>query len=168
MNTIAITKAGQGEHYLFGADVTTVRASSAVTSGRLLMLEVVVPPGGGPPTLHRHKYVEIFQFLEGTFAISTTDERRKVQSYTVGAGDIVAIPSLVWHNFKNVGSTPGRFTVVHTPPVMEELLHKVGQPISDPHNPPHPAGPPAPAQMQQLLAEIGKYMEMLPPDAIVQ
>lgn len=132
------------------------------------MLEVEVAPGGGPPALHRHEYTEIFHFLEGAFEVSTTDDSRRLQTFTVNAGDVVSIPSLAWHNFKNIGRTPGRFVVVHTPTVMEALIDKIGQPIADPRNPPRPAGPPSPEQMQQLMAVIGTYMEMLPPDAIVR
>jgi hypothetical protein len=83
-------------------------------------------------------------------------------------GDIVSIPSLVWHNFKNVGATPGRFTVVHSPTVMEALIRKIGVPVEDPLNPATPAGPPSAEQMQQMMAEIGKYMEMLPDGAVTR
>ena len=47
---------------------------------------------------------------------------------------------------------------------MENLLWEVGQPVADPLHPPLPAGLPSDAQMQQLLEQIGKYMEFLPPD----
>lgn len=94
MNIISITKSGQGEHFLVGADLTTIRASGEATSGRLLVLEVTVPAGGGPPTLHRHEYVETFYFLEGTFEISTADSSYTLQTYAVEAGDVVSIPSM--------------------------------------------------------------------------
>ena len=48
MDTINVTGAGDGEHWLVGGDVTTIKASSRDTSGDLLVLDVTVPPGGGP------------------------------------------------------------------------------------------------------------------------
>jgi hypothetical protein len=67
MDTINVTRADEGETWLVVTDVTTIKASGAETSGKLLVLEVMVPPGGGPPVLHRHEYSEVFLFLEGGF-----------------------------------------------------------------------------------------------------
>ena len=47
-DTINVTRADGGEHWLVGGDVTTIKASGRDTSGDLLVLEVTVPPGGGP------------------------------------------------------------------------------------------------------------------------
>ncbi|MBD0256176.1 MAG: cupin domain-containing protein [Cytophagales bacterium] len=163
MNTIHLTKAGDGEHYLLGNDVITVKARGQSTSGRQLVLEVLVPPGGGPPMLHRHAYAETFYFLSGTFVVSTADAERRLRTFRAGAGDTVAIPSMVWHNFRNDGDTPGRFLVVHSPTDMENLLREHGQPVADPLRPPLP---PSGAQLRQLLEQVGKYMEFLPPDQL--
>jgi mannose-6-phosphate isomerase-like protein (cupin superfamily) len=168
MNTIHFTKAGDGEQYLLGSDVITIKATGHATSGRQLVLEVVMPAGGGPPMLHRHVYAETFYFLSGEFEVSTADIGRRLRTFRAGAGDTVAIPSLVWHNFRNTGDTPGRFLVVHSPTDMENLLREVGQSVADPLRVPLPAGPPSDAQMQQLLAQIGKYMEFLPPHQLVR
>ncbi len=167
MNTIHFTKAGDGAHHLLGNDVITVKATSQSTSGHQLVLEVLVPPGGGPPLLHRHAYAETFYFLSGEFVVSTADAGHRLRTFRAGAGDTVAIPSMAWHNFRNDGDTPGRFLVVHSPTIMENLLQELGQPIEDPLRPPLPAGPPSDAQMKQLLGQIGKYMEFLPPDQLV-
>jgi mannose-6-phosphate isomerase-like protein (cupin superfamily) len=166
VNTLHITKSSQGKYFLVAGDVTIVRASSEDTAGQMLMLEVSVEAGGGPPVLHRHQYSEIFYFLEGEFEISTADDDYKLSTHRVKAGDAVAVPSLVWHNFKNVGTTSGKFIVIHSPPVMEAFLQEVGVPIDDPLNPPKPAGPPSPEAMQQLMQTLSKYMEVLPPEKV--
>jgi mannose-6-phosphate isomerase-like protein (cupin superfamily) len=166
MKTIHLTKAGQGKHFLFGTDVTTIRASSDTTSGKMLMLEVTVPAGGGPPVLHRHEYTEIFYFLEGEFEVSTADEALAVSTLQLKSGDTLSVPSMAWHNFKNVGSIPGKFLVIHSPPVMEEVLGQLGLPIEDPKNPPTPPGPPSPKAMEQLLQTLSKFMEFLPPEKL--
>jgi hypothetical protein len=108
----------------------------------------------------------VFYFLEGEFELSTADDTYTVRTVTVKAGDMLSIPSMVWHNFKNVGVTPGKFIVVHSPAVKEQLIREIGQPVADPLNPPQPSGPPSDEQRQQIMGMIGKYMEMLPPEKL--
>jgi mannose-6-phosphate isomerase-like protein (cupin superfamily) len=166
MDTINVTRAYEGEHWLVVSDVTTVKASGENTSGQLLVLEVTVPPGGGPPVLHRHEYSEVFLFQEGEFEVSTVDEECRPSTARLGAGDTVSIPSMVWHNFKNVGETPGKFTAIHSPAVMKDFMREIGRQIDDPHHPPAPAGPPSDREMRRMMDIIGRYMEMLPPERI--
>ena len=166
MSTIRATRADEGEQWLVVTDVTTIKASGRDTSGRLLVLEVTVPPGGGPPVLHRHDYAETFLFQEGEFEVSTVDEGYVPQTFRVGAGDTVSIPSLAWHNFKNVGDTPGRFIAVHSPAVMEDFVREIGRRVEAPGNPPEAAGPPSGEEMRRMMGVIGKYMEMLPPEMV--
>jgi mannose-6-phosphate isomerase-like protein (cupin superfamily) len=168
MNNIHVTKAHQGEHWLVGTDVTTIKASGRHTSGDLLIMEVNVPPGGGPPVLHRHEYSEVFLFLEGEFEVSTLDADDAPSTVRVKAGDTVSVPSMAWHNFKNVGATPGRFIAVHSPAVMEDFMREIGQPIDDPANPPKPTGPPSDEERHRMMEIIGKYMEVLPPEKITE
>ena len=163
-NTIHVTRAGEGEHWLFGGDVTTIKASGRHTSGDLLVLEVTVAAGGGPPSLHRHEYTETFLFQEGEFEVSTLDADGSFVAINVAAGDTVSIPSMSWHNFKNVGADPGRFIVVHSPAVMEEVIHEIGQRTEDPEDPPAPDGPPSEEEMLRMMEAIGRHIEMLPPD----
>jgi len=164
METIRVTRSGEGENWLVVTDVTTIKASGGNTSGKLLVLEVTVPSGGGPPVLHRHEYSEVFLFQEGEFEVSTVDEDFTPRAFRVGAGDTVAIPSMTWHNFKNVGEAPGKFTAIHSPAVMEEFIREIGRQIDDPHNPPESEGPPSEEAMQRMMEIIGRYMEMLPPE----
>jgi mannose-6-phosphate isomerase-like protein (cupin superfamily) len=168
MTTIHITRASKGRRVLVGADVVTIKAGSAETAGGLLVFETRVPAGGGPPMLHRHGYSEVFVFLSGTFEISTLDAQNRVQTATLEAGDTVAIPSMAWHTFKNVGSTPGTFLAIHSPPVMEALIAEIGRPLDSSEASPIPTAPPSQAEMEQFMRVIGKYMELLPPEAIAR
>ncbi|MGB9634601.1 MAG: hypothetical protein ACPL8I_14780 [Chloroflexaceae bacterium] len=74
---------------------------------------------------------------------------------------------MVWHTYKNVGATPGRFIAVLSPAGMERFFREIGRPLDDPRNPPVPAGPPSDEQRQQMMAIIARHMEILPPEAIV-
>ena len=167
MDTVHVTRANEGDHWLVVTDVTTKKASGEGTSDKLLVLEVTVPPGGGPPVLHRHEYSEVFLFQEGEFEITTTDGDQAPSAVRVAAGDTVAIPSMAWHNFKNVGSTPGTFVAVHSPAVMENFVREIGRRIEDLQNPPEPEGPPSDGEQRKMMEIIHKYMEVLPADETV-
>jgi mannose-6-phosphate isomerase-like protein (cupin superfamily) len=160
VQTIHVAQAGQGEHLLVGTDVVTIKASGQETSDRMLIIEVLVPPGGGPPALHRHAYAEVFYILEGDFEISTADADNQLSTVKSKPGDTLAIPSLIWHNFKNVGTTPGKFLAVHSPAGMEAFAREVGTPIEDPLLPPQPTEPPSEEQRKQMVETILKYMEI--------
>jgi hypothetical protein len=69
---------------------------------------------------------------------------------------------------QNIGASHGTFLAIHSPPVMEPLIHEIGVPVDDPLNPPTPDGPPAAEERQRFMSLIGKYMEMLPPDAVIR
>jgi mannose-6-phosphate isomerase-like protein (cupin superfamily) len=164
-STIHVTKAGQGEHWQILSDVTTIKAAGEATSDALLLLENLVPAGGGPPALHRHGYAEAFYVLEGEFEVTTFDAAGALSPVRITAGDTVAIPSWVWHNFKNVGATKGKFLAVHSPSGMEHFAREIGTPIADPLNPPDVAGPLSAERMRQMMEIITKYMDVLPPSA---
>jgi mannose-6-phosphate isomerase-like protein (cupin superfamily) len=167
MQTVHITSNGQGKHFLVGNDVVTLKATGHETSGTMLVMEVIVPSGGGPPSLHRHQYSEVFSILKGEFEITTLDANQVPVAKKVTAGDTVAVASMAWHNFKNVGGSAGKFTVVHSSTIMENFVLELGVPISDPLKPPRPDRPPSPEDMQNMMRVILKYMEILPPEKVL-
>lgn len=168
METISVTRPGEGSHFLIGSDVATLRASSRQTGGRMLVVETVVPRGGGPPVMHRHEYAEVFSIIDGVFEVSTVDEDMRLRTMAASAGDIVSIPSMVWHNFKNISASEGRLIAIHDRAVMEGFMIELGQPIDDPRNLPAPSGPPTEAEQGRMMAIITRYMEVLSPNQIVR
>ena len=168
MEPISVIRAQEGQHLLFGTDVVTIKAGGDTTAGNLLVFELRVPAGGGPPTLHRHAYSEVFYLLDGECTVSTLDADGRLQTMTLSGGDTIAIPSMAWHTFKNVSARTCTLLAIHTPPVMEELVHMLGVPLDDPRDPPAPAGPPSAEERQRFMNLIGQYMELLPPDAVVR
>lgn len=167
MDMLHITRSGEGQHILLGGDVITIKAASATTADSMLIFEIRVPPGGGPPTLHRHGYSEVFYMLEGELEVSTLDADNRIQTATLAMGDTIAIPSMTWHTFKNQGVTPGRLLVIHSPPIMEPLIHQLGQPLRNAYDLPAPAGPPSEEEREEFMRIIGQYMEMLPPETVI-
>ena len=164
MTTIHTIGAKQGRQVRLGADVVTIKAGSDTTAGSMLVFELRVPPGEGPPMLHRHEYAEVFYVLDGAFEVRTLDAENQVQAATLMAGDTVAIPSMVWHTFRNDGATPSTLLAIHSPPVMEGLIHELGRPIDSSDDLTTPAGPPADEERDAFMRIIGTYMEFLPPE----
>lgn len=167
MNTIHHVKAHEGEHLFAAGDVVTIKVGSRNSADSMLVIDARVPAGGGPPVIHRNPSSKVFYFLEGAFDITTVDADNYVSTIRTEAGDIVAIPSMAWHNIKNVGSKTGRYIGIHSPPQMEPFLRKIGQPIDDPLQPPQPTEPPSAEEQQRLMALIHEYMDILPHDPLV-
>lgn len=166
MESIRVTRAGEGEHFLIATDVITIKASGLNTSDRIVLIEVQVRPGEGPPAMHRHAYSEAFYVLSGEFEFVTTEsESGDRTTVRITEGDTIALPSMAWHNFKNIGSTTGKLLSIHSPSGMENFARELGIPIDDPLNPPQTIGPPSEEQRQKMMTTIRKYMEIMPFDS---
>lgn len=164
MEYAAVTPAGQGEHLLVISDVVTIKVAGDQTDGQLVVVEVMTPPGGGPPILHRHRQAESFSILDGEFEVTIADQERRTQTFYLTAGDTCAIPPMVWHTYKNVGTAPGRFIAAMSPSGLELFFRELGLPLAEPRLPPPAAEPPSEEQRRQLMAIITKHMEVLVPE----
>lgn len=166
MDTIHTIGATQGQQVRLGTDVVTIKAGSDTTAGSMLVFELRVPPGGRPAPLHRHGYSEVFYVLDGAFEVRTLDGDNHVQATTLTAGDTIAIPSMVWHTFTNGAATASTLLAIHSPPVMEGLIHELGRPIDNPDDLTVPVGPPSDEERDAFMRIIGTYMEFLPAEMI--
>ncbi|MCE7067133.1 cupin domain-containing protein [Dyadobacter sp. CY326] len=165
-STISHVKANEGEHFLAGSDVVTIKLSSQNTADPMLVVDVRVPVGGGPPAIHRNPATKVFYFLEGVFNITTVTADNQQKTTRAEAGDFVAIPTMAWHNIKNVGDATGRYIGIHSPGQMEPFLREIGQPISDPLNPPQPKAPASHEEQHRLMALVQDYMEIFPAEQL--
>jgi quercetin dioxygenase-like cupin family protein len=109
---------GSGTMYHIRSDTMTVKVPGAATGGAYAMLEVRVAPLSGPPQMHRHMAHESFYVLDGDFTVLTLREGH-VETIPAPAGALVLVPGGVPHNYKNVGTSPGRFLATFTPAGME-------------------------------------------------
>ena len=148
-----IVHTAQGALYQVMSDRIQVKTSSADTDEAYVIVEVVSPPGGGPPRLATHPQQETFYILEGEFGIDTL--RDGVPARDVArAGDVVNIPGMVPHTFRNIGSAPGRFIAISAPGGMDRFFAELGVPITDPANPSKPSGPP---DMQRVIEICARH-----------
>jgi mannose-6-phosphate isomerase-like protein (cupin superfamily) len=74
------------------------------------LILVDTPPGRGP-SLHRHRYEEVFVLRAGEVTFTVGDEERVAR-----AGDIVVVPPDTPHAFVNTGGTPLEMVAIHVSP----------------------------------------------------
>lgn len=150
--TITAMAAGEGQAYLIGPEMVTIKVPGAETEGTQLVVEVSTPPGGGPP-LHTHPAQEIFFVLDGEFEFPTVRDGQTVVT-RAGAGAVVHVPSGIPHTYHNAGSGRGRFLAVLSPAAdMEGFFKEAGIPVEDQAHPPAPIPP----DMERFLTLSHKY-----------
>jgi quercetin dioxygenase-like cupin family protein len=130
-------------------------ATSEDTGGAYALMEITILPEIGPPT-HRHREQEAFYVLAGEFQFHVGD-----RTITGTAGTFVNIPSLLFHGWRNVGTSIGRLQCLVTPGGMEGFFQEAGHPVTDATAPPIP---PTQADLERQLALTAKYgIEVVPP-----
>jgi mannose-6-phosphate isomerase-like protein (cupin superfamily) len=107
-------------------DRYTFLLTAEQTDGAYAVFEFFVPPGSGSPPHIHHREDEAFYVIDGEFEFTIAG-----QPLRVGAGQSVFGQRSVPHNFKNVGSTPGRMIVTVTPAGLERFFTEVG-PVTQP------------------------------------
>ena len=141
---------GEGDSILVMTDLVTVKVRSKVDGAAFAFSEVSTPPLGGPPALHRHPDQETFYVLEGMFRFDTIQDDRP-SSVEATSGAVIHIPGMVWHNYKNIGKTPGKLLVLLQPGGMIEFFKELGVAVGDQANPPRPSGPPDMARAMAIM-----------------
>ncbi|WP_301150582.1 NAD(P)H-dependent oxidoreductase [Mycobacterium simiae] len=126
--TAHIARAGTGPSYTMAGDSYIIKAAAHNTGGAYAAFEFFVPPGGGPPPhLHEREY-EGFYILEGELAFYVGADRTRVNAT---AGDFVAAPLGVIHQFKNETSFAARAFVIAAPAGVEDYFAAAGTPMPD-------------------------------------
>jgi mannose-6-phosphate isomerase-like protein (cupin superfamily) len=102
---------GEGEAVRMPGEVwVTRKVGSERTGGAYSLFEVEVAPGGGEGPHVQHREDECIRVLEGRFEYLGEHGRREV-----GPGSLLYVPRGNFHAYTNVGPTPGRLLVLHTP-----------------------------------------------------
>lgn len=71
---------------------------------------VTLDPEGGQVPWHNHPNEEVYLVLEGSLQLALGGEVG-----TVAAGQVVHIPSNIFHQLTNLGSKPAKFVYVYSP-----------------------------------------------------
>jgi quercetin dioxygenase-like cupin family protein len=122
----------------------------------LLLFECRMPAGNGVPP-HRERNHEAFYVLDGTLEIEADGER-----YRLGPGDFLSIKPGTVHALHNPGPQWLRALMLTSPGSQHvRFFTTLGEPLSDPSNPPQPDGPPDFGQLVSVARDCG--MEFLEP-----
>jgi len=135
--------------YSVVGDRYTFLLTGAQTDGAYFVFEAFVPPGSGPPPHVHHREDEAFYVIDGEFEFTVAGA-----AIRVGAGEFVIGRRDVPHNFKNVGSTPGRMIITLTPAGLENFFSEIGTPLQSRGDAPVP---PSPEAIAKLIQTAPKY-----------
>ncbi|HYZ27800.1 MAG TPA: quercetin 2,3-dioxygenase [Thermoleophilaceae bacterium] len=143
--------------YAFFGALTTFKATSESTGGKLMLIEHVAARGVGSPLHVHHREDEWFYVLEGELTVW-----RDGDVVQAGPGDFVYGPRDVPHTFI-VSSEEARFLLATTPADFEGFVRALVQPVETLEDP-APAGPPDMGPIMTAAAEYG--LEILGPPGI--
>ncbi|GAB4449024.1 MAG: cupin domain-containing protein [Anaerolineae bacterium] len=137
---------GAGDSFSMLGITVTPKVASQDTNGAYCLLEQQVSPGAGSPPHIIHNADKVIYVVNGRFAVLLGQETVQAE-----AGACVIIPRGVIHNFKNVGSEPGKILVSLNPAGHEDFLRDLSRVVQ--------GGPPDPAKM----VEVGQrhHVELL-------
>ncbi len=125
--TVTHVAAGEGETINVMGELSRIALPAGSGTPSLSIIEITTQPGGGPPALHTHPPMEAFYVLEGEYEFATAGTPIRAR-----AGSVVYVPSNVPHNYKNVGTAPGRILAIFTQPAAEHFLREMAAASSIP------------------------------------
>lgn len=126
---------------VLGDDVTIKVASTDSPHGQAIV-SVQVPPGSGTPCVTHAAEEEVYYVVEGELLMHTPTERHVLQ-----AGDMVHLPPLTPHGYRNPGDRPTRFLAWTVGGPMDRFFVKMAERV---HQLPQDL-----AAMQSVMAEHG-------------
>lgn len=126
---------------VLGDQVKLKLASSDSPFGQVIVM-VDVPAGSGTPCVTHDKEEETYLLLEGQLEMYTPRE-----AHLLNPGDLVHLPPMTPHGYRNVGNKPARFVAWTVGGPMDEFFVKMHDRVRD-----LPQDLPA---MQTILEEHG-------------
>ncbi len=99
-----------------------IKVSKEESANKISSIEQTVAPGAGSPPHILHDADKMIYVVEGKFLL-----RNGQQNIEGEAGTMVYIPKGVIHNFKNIGTFPGKILVTLTPGGHEDFLYDLSR-----------------------------------------
>lgn len=123
-------------------DEVTIKVASSTSPHRQAIVSVLVPPGSGTPCVTHAVEEEVYYVVEGELLMHTPSERHVLQP-----GDMVHLPPLTPHGYRNPGERPTRFLAWTVGGPMDQFFVKMAERV---HKLPQDL-----AAMQAVMAEHG-------------
>ncbi len=147
---------GTGKTYSAVGDKYVMLATGEQTGDAYCLAEAHVPPGGGPPPHYHTREEETFYVLEGEITFTVAD-----QTVIGRPGTFVQIPRGTTHAFKNQSAAPARMLIQCVPAGFERFMAEFATELPSADAPPLP---PAPEEIEKLMAVAPRYgIVLLPP-----
>jgi quercetin dioxygenase-like cupin family protein len=140
---------GGGQPVWILTDLITFKVVGTDSENRLFFIEIEVLPNAGPP-IHAHPCHEIFYVLEGDVEFTGVDGDTRYTT-RASAGSTISIPYMVFHAYRNVGTTKAKMLAVTAPAGLEKFFEDLGLPVTDPAAPPTPDQLPSAEQIGALF-----------------
>lgn len=137
-----VIRADQGRRLQVLGDAVTIKVSSAQSPFGQAIVHVEVPPGSGTPCVTHAREEEVYYVLEGELFMHTPTEK-----HTLMPGDMVHLPPLTPHGYRNAGTRPVRFLAWTVGGPMDQFFVAMAERV-------HSLPRDLPA-MQAVLAEFG-------------
>ncbi|MBH8564652.1 cupin domain-containing protein [Nostoc sp. CENA67] len=109
----------------------TYLKTGADTNGQYSLFDLYVPPNVGPPLHIHNREAEWFYVVDGNPSFQMDDE-----VIAGSTGSLLYGPQGHLHTFRNLTDTPVRMLLFYEPSGIENFFTEVGQPVTDPINPP--------------------------------
>jgi quercetin dioxygenase-like cupin family protein len=94
----------EGQRVQVLGDHVTIKVASNESPNGQAIVSVEVPPGSGTPCVTHAKEEEVYYLIEGELLMHTPTEKHLLQP-----GDMVHLPPLTPHGYRNPGERPARF-----------------------------------------------------------
>jgi len=121
-----VTRRDEGQVLQVLGDRVTVKLPSGRSPHGMAIVDVVVPPGSGTPCVTHDKEEEVYFLLEGELLMHTPTARHHLHP-----GDLVHLPPLTPHGYRNPGEQPARFLAWTVGGPMDQFFERMAQDVQE-------------------------------------
>ena len=136
---------------LWFLDTLVVRHHRPTDAAPFSLLESVAGPGNTVP-LHRHDEDEVFTVLEGELTLTVGDE-----TIVLGPQSSAVAARSVPHRYVVTSEADTRWLVLTAPGRFDAFVDELSRPAETNVVPPAHDGPPAPEELERLVAVAAKH-----------
>lgn len=121
-----VTRREEGQVLQVLGDRVTVKLPSSRSPHGMSIVDVVVPPGSGTPCVTHDQEEEVYFLVEGELLMHTPTEHHHLHP-----GDLVHLPPLTPHGYRNPGQQPARFLAWTIGGPMDQFFARIAQDVQE-------------------------------------
>lgn len=121
-----VTRRDEGQVLQVLGDRVTVKLPSGRSPHGMSIVDVVLPPGSGTPCVTHDTEEEVYFLLEGELLMHTP-----TASHLLHPGDLVHLPPLTPHGYRNPGEQPARFLAWTVGGPMDQFFERMAQEVQE-------------------------------------